>query len=86
MNTTAERLRRFESSVPLRWRENAQERLANQEERRQARKLAMKILNALDCMGLSGEAFTDKLGIAYDELSPILKGHRLPTTKWNVKF
>lgn len=79
MKTTAERLRQFESNVPSRWREKALNRLANQEERRKARTYALKIWNALDNIGLSGESLAEKLGIGYDDLSPILKGHKLPS-------
>ncbi len=81
MNTTADRLRQFQSKIPSKWRENTEARLANQEERRKARKYAMNILNALERVGLSTQSFAEKLGIKYDDLSPILKGHKLPSAK-----
>lgn len=59
MKTTAERLRQFQSSTPSKWRENAEARLANQEERRKARKYAMKILAALERVGLTGHSFAE---------------------------
>ncbi len=86
MKTTAEKLRQFESKVPSRWRENALSRLANQEERRNARNFAMKILASLEQMGLSGQSLAEKLGINYDELSPILKGHKMPTSKMEAEI
>lgn len=81
MKTTAEKLRQFESTVPSRWKENALNRLANQEERRKARKFALRILDSLERLGLSGQSLAEKLGVKYDDLSPILKGHKMPTSK-----
>ncbi len=86
MGTTADKLRRFESNNPSRWRENALNRLANQEERRKARKFAMQILDSLERLGLSGHSLADKLGIKYDDLSPILKGHKMPSSKMEAEI
>ena len=44
MNNTTEKIRMFQSSSPSQWRRNAEKRLANQDERRNARKIAMQCL------------------------------------------
>ncbi|MDE6551450.1 MAG: hypothetical protein K2K98_00605 [Muribaculaceae bacterium] len=86
MNTTAERLLTFKSKVPSKWRENALLRLNNQEERKKARKLAMKILNYIDDIGMSSHSFAERLGIDYETLLPILKGHTLPSEDLSKKI
>lgn len=72
---SAERLKQFASPTPSRWRENAEARLANQETRRKARKVAMNMLNAMESKGINEVALSTLLGISCNELMPILKGH-----------
>ena len=79
MYETAERLKQFASPTPSRWRENAEARLANQETRRKARKIAMNMLNAMESKGINEVALSTLLGVSCSELMPILKGHELPT-------
>ena len=81
MNTTVERLRKFQSATLSRWRENAEARLANQEERRMARKLALQMLDVMEHKGITEVALADSLGVTCAELSPVLKGHQLPSEK-----
>lgn len=76
---SAERLKQFASPTPSRWRENAEARLANQETRRKARKVAMNMLNAMESKGINEVALSTLLGISCNELMPILKGHELPS-------
>lgn len=76
---SAERIKQFASPTPSRWRENAEARLANQETRRKARKVAMNMLNAMESKGINEVALSTLLGISCNELMPILKGHELPT-------
>lgn len=80
MNTTAEKLRKFQSSTPSQWRQNAKARLASQEERRKARKVAMQMLNAMEHQGITEPALAERLGISTTELTSILKGHKLPSS------
>lgn len=80
MNTTVEKLRKFQSSTPSQWRQNAEARLASQEERRKARKVAMQMLNAMEHQGITEPALAERLGISTTELSSILKGHKLPSS------
>ena len=80
MNTTVEKLRKFQSSTPSQWRQNAEARLASQEERRKARKVAMQMLNAMEHQGITVPALAERLGISTTELSSILKGHKLPSS------
>lgn len=61
MNTTAEKLRKFQSSTPSQWRQNAEARLASQEERRKARKVAMQMLNAMEHQGITEPALAERL-------------------------
>ena len=79
MGTTAERLRRFKSSTPSRWKEKIEARLANQEERRNARKVALQMLDAMEQKGLTEVALAEILGVSGAELSSVLKGHKLPS-------
>lgn len=76
---SAERIKQFVSPTPLRWRENAEARLANQETRRKARKVALSMLNAIESKGINEVALSTLLGVTCAELMPILKGHELPS-------
>lgn len=76
---SAERLKQFASPTSSRWRENAEARLANQETRRKARKVAMNMLNAMESKGINEVALSTLLGISCTELMPILKGYELPS-------
>ena len=76
---SAERLKQFASPTPSQWRENAEARLANQETRRKARKVAMNMLNAMESKGVNEVALSTLLGVSCNELMPILKGHELPS-------
>lgn len=69
----------FPSPTPSRWRENAEARLANQDTRRKARKMAMCILNAMENKGISETDLSVILRISSAELLEILKGHQLPS-------
>jgi len=80
MNTTAERLRKFQSSTPSQWRQQAEARLANQDERRKARKVAMQMLDAMETQGITEPVLAERLGISTTELSSFLKGHKLPSS------
>ncbi len=86
MNTTIERLRKFKSSTPSRWREEAEARLAHQEDRRMARKLAMQMLNAMERIGISESTLAKQLGIDKKELSSYLKGHQLPSQETKIRI
>lgn len=79
MYETAERLKKFPSPTPSHWRENAKSRITNQETRRKARKVAMKILNAMENKGINDIALSALLGITNAELAPLLKGRELPS-------
>ena len=78
MNNTTEKIRMFQSSSPSQWRRNAEKRLANQEERRNARKIAMQMLDAMEKQGITESELAKLLKINNEELSSILKGHKLP--------
>jgi len=80
MNTTAERLRKFQSSTPSQWRQQAEARLANQDERRKARKVATQMLDAMETQGITELVLAERLGISTAELSSFLKGHKLPSS------
>ena len=75
----AERLKQSASPTPSHWRKNAEARLANQETRRKARKVAMNMLNAMESKGINEVALSTLLGVSCNELMPILKGHELPS-------
>lgn len=80
MNNTTEKIRMFQSSSPSQWRRNAEKRLANQEERRNARKIAMQMLDAMEKQGITESELAKLLKINNEELSSILKGHMLPSS------
>lgn len=79
MKTTAERLRQFESSTPSLWREKAEARLASQNERRKARKIAMQMLNAMEMQNVNEVTLAERLGVSVNDISPILQGHKVPS-------
>ena len=79
MKTTAEKLGGFKSSSPSHWRENAEVRIAAQEERRKARQIAMQMLNAMEEQHISEPTLAERLGVSVSEISPILKGRKVPT-------
>lgn len=81
MTTTQERLSRFASPTPSRWRENAEARLANQDERRKARRIATSMLDAMEMKDISESGLAIALGTTGSELSSILKGHSVPSIK-----
>ena len=70
----------FQSSSPSQWRRNAEKRLANQEERRNARKIAMQMLDAMEKQGITESELAKLLKINNEELSSILKGQKLPSS------
>lgn len=80
MNNTTEKIRMFQSSSPSQWRRNAEKRLANQEERRNARKIAMQMLDAMEKQGITESELAKLLKINNEELSSILKGQKLPSS------
>ena len=80
METTTDKLSGFKSSSPSHWRTNAEARLAAQEERRKARHIAMQMLNAMDEQHISEPTLAERLGVSVAEISPILKGHKVPTS------
>lgn len=80
MNNTTEKIRMFQSSSPSQWRRNAEKRLANQDERRNARKFAMQMLDAMEKQGITESELAKLLKIKKEELSSILKGHKLPSS------
>ena len=79
MNNTTEKIRMFQSSSPSQWRRNAEKRLANQEERCNARKIAMQMLDAMEKQGITESELAKLLKINNEELSSILNGQKLPS-------
>ena len=79
MITTADNIRRYKSSTPSQWRKNSEARIAAQDERKKARKIAMQILNAMDEKNISEPTLAERVGVSVADISAVLKGHKVPS-------
>ncbi len=74
MGTAVERLRKFESPTPSKWREEAQWRRANRSWLRRSQAVAMKMLDKMDKMGWTQQQVAEKLGCTQQYVSRMVKG------------
>lgn len=74
MGTAVERLRKFQSPTPSRWREEAQWRRANRAWLRRSQSVAMKMLDRMDEMKWTQAQVAEKLGCSQQYVSRIVKG------------
>ena len=74
MSSAVERLRKFESPTPSRWREEAEWRRANRAWLRRSQMVAIKILGKMEEMNWTQQKVADLLGCSQQYVSRIVKG------------
>lgn len=74
MGNAVERLRKFESPTPSRWREEAEWRRANQAWLRRSQTVAMKMLDRMEEMHWTQQRVAGLLGWSQQYVSRMLKG------------
>lgn len=62
------------SSVPSKWKENAEWRLANKSWLRYSQKIAMMMLDRMEELGLTQKALASRMGCTQQYISRVLKG------------
>lgn len=74
MGDAAERLRKYESPTPSRWREGAQWRRANQAWLRRSQTVAIKMLDRMEQMHWTQQQVACMLGCSQQYVSRMVKG------------
>lgn len=74
MGTAVERLRKYESPTPSKWREEAEWRRANRSWLRRSQAIAMKLLDKRDEMNWTQQQVAEKLGCTQQYVSRIQQG------------
>ena len=74
MGTAVEKLRKFESSTPSRWHEEAEWRRANRSWLRRSQAVAMKMLDKMEEMKWTQQQVAEKLGCSQQYVSRMVKG------------
>ena len=86
MGTAVERLRKYESPTPSRWREEAEWRRVNRNWLRRSQIIAMKMLEKMAEMKWTQQQVADKLGCSQQYVSRILKGNENLTLEMLAKI
>lgn len=74
MGTAIERLRKYQSPTPSRWREEAEWRRENRAWLRRSQAVAMKMLDKMEEMKWTQSQVAEKLGCSQQYVSRIVKG------------
>lgn len=74
MGTAIERLRKYQSPTPSRWREEAEWRRENRAWLRRSQAVAMKMLDRMEEMKWTQSQVAEKLGCSQQYVSRIVKG------------
>lgn len=74
MGTAVERLRKFESPTPSRWREEAEWRRTNRNWLKHSQAVAMKLLDKMEEMKWTQQQVAEKLGCSQQYVSRMVKG------------
>lgn len=75
METAVNRLRKYQSQMPSRWREEAEWRRANRAWLRRSQAIAVKILDKMDEMQWTQAQVAEKIGCSQQYVSRIVKGN-----------
>ena len=86
MGPAVERLRKYESPTPSRWREEAEWRRVNRNWLRRSQIIAMKMLEKMAEMKWTQQQVADKLGCSQQYVSRILKGSENLTLEMLAKI
>ncbi len=74
MNQTVERLKKYESEAPSKWREEAEYRILNKRWLRYSQGIALTVLDKMDELGLTQKALAERMGCSQQYVSRIVKG------------
>ena len=74
MNQTLERLKKYESEAPSKWREEAEYRILNKRWLRYSQGIALSVLDKMDELGLTQKALAERMGCSQQYVSRIVKG------------
>ncbi|MCR4865200.1 MAG: helix-turn-helix transcriptional regulator [Bacteroidales bacterium] len=74
MGNEVERLKKYQSSIPSKWREEAEWRRNNQAWLKRSQAVAMKMLDRMEQMKWTQQQVADKLGCTQQYVSRIVKG------------
>ena len=74
METIQEKLQKFASPTPSKWREEAEFRVANKSWLRYSQMIAMKMLDRMEELGLTQKQLAAMMGCSQQYVSKVLKG------------
>lgn len=74
MGTAIEKLRKYQSPTPSKWREVAEWRRANKAWLRRSQMVAVKMLDKMEAMKWTQQQVAEKLGCTQQYISKIVKG------------
>jgi len=74
LNKTVERLKKYESGVPSKWREEAEYRIMNKRWLRYSQTIALIVLDKMEELGLTQKALAERMGCSQQYVSRIVKG------------
>ena len=74
MDTTIERLKKFQSEKPSKWRDEAEWRRANRSWLRRSQNVAMKLLDRMEEMNWTQQQVAERLGCSQQYVSRMVKG------------
>lgn len=74
MNKTVERLKKYESGLPSKWREEAEYRIMNKRWLRYSQTIALIVLDKMEELGLTQKALAERMGCSQQYVSRIVKG------------
>ena len=68
------RLKEHQSTTPSKWKEKAEWRLQNKSWLRHSQRIAMKMLEKMDELGLTQKQLAEQMGCSQQYVSKVLKG------------
>lgn len=74
MKEVIARLKEHQSTSPSKWKEKAEWRLQNKSWLRHSQRIAMKMLEKMDELGLTQRQLAEKMGCSQQYVSKVLKG------------
>lgn len=74
MDTTVEKLKKYSSDTPSRWREEAEYRKSNRDWLRYSQMIAVKMLGKMQKVGMTQKVLAEKMGCTQQYVSKILRG------------
>lgn len=73
-NEIVSKLKNYQSPTPSRWRENAEQRLANKSWLRYSQHIAMMMLDKMEELGMTQKRLSELMGCSQQYVSKVLKG------------